>query len=177
MIVTVLGASHLGELPGLPAADDTALLRLADRGPVPGHVLVLTPAHGLVAAREQAHVLVSAHREVKVCVLPLAHHALTLTLIAYELLSGPGTDGDPTSVLSPGTLVHHLKRLGITAAIDTELDMQLPIGDEILSRIEREEVDLLVAGAFGRSRMWERLFGGTSRTLLHQMMVPVLASH
>ncbi|SEP70364.1 hypothetical protein [Microlunatus flavus] len=99
MIVTVLGASHLGELPGLPAGDDTALLRVVGQGPVPGHVLVLTPTHGLVAAREQAHVLVAAHPQVKVCVLPLPHHALTLTLIAYELLSGPGTDGDPTALL------------------------------------------------------------------------------
>jgi nucleotide-binding universal stress UspA family protein len=101
--------------------------------------------------------------------IPFLREAATIRIVSI--------DGDPISVLSPGTLVHHLKRLGITAAIDTELDMQLPIGDEILSRIEREEVDLLVAGAFGRSRMWERLFGGTSRTLLHQMMVPVLASH
>lgn len=99
MLVTVLGASHLGELPGLPADDETALLRLVGSGPLPGHVLVLTPRHGLVAAREQAHVLVAAHREVKVCVLPLDHHALTLALVAYDLLSGAGTDGDPSSVV------------------------------------------------------------------------------
>lgn len=99
MLVTVIGASALGELPGLPADDDTALLRLVGPGTVPGHVLVLTPAHGLVAAREQAHVLVAAHPGVKVCVLPLDHHALTLTLIAYDLLSGAGTDGDPSLVV------------------------------------------------------------------------------
>lgn len=99
MLVTVFGASRLGELPGLPADDETALLRLVGTGPAPGHVLVLTPRHGLVAAREQAHVLVAAHREVHVCVLPLDHHALTLMLIAYDLLSGEGTDGDPSEVV------------------------------------------------------------------------------
>lgn len=99
MLVTVIGGSPLGELPGLPADDETALLRLVGPGPVPGHVLVLAPRHALVAAREQAHVLIAAHPGVKVCVLPLDHHALTLTLIAYDLLSGAGTDGDPSLVV------------------------------------------------------------------------------
>jgi hypothetical protein len=94
-----MGASGLGQLPGMPAGEDTGLLRLVEAEPPTSHVLVLTPAYGLVAAREQAHVLVAAHREVKVCVLPLDHHALTLTLIAYDLLSETGTDGDPSQVL------------------------------------------------------------------------------
>ncbi len=99
MIVTVFGATGLGELAGLPVDDETGLLRLVDAEHGSSHVLVLTPSHGLVAAREQAHVLVAAHRETKVCVLPLDHHALTLTLIAYDLLSETGTDGDPSQVL------------------------------------------------------------------------------
>jgi nucleotide-binding universal stress UspA family protein len=37
--------------------------------------------------------------------------------------------------------------------------------------------DLLVAGAFGHSRLKERIFGGVSRELLHNMTVPVLMSH
>lgn len=94
-----MGASGLGQLPGLSAGDETGLLRLVEARPPASHALVLTPACGLVDAREQAHVLVAAHREVKVCVLPLDHHALTLTLIAYDLLSETGTDGDPSQVL------------------------------------------------------------------------------
>jgi len=86
-------------------------------------------------------------------------------------------DADPFFIASATNAVAHLKRLGVTAEVDTALDLQLPIGEEILSRIEREEIDLLVAGAFGHSRIWEHLVGGTSRTLLHQMMVPVLVSH
>ena len=67
--------------------------------------------------------------------------------------------------------------MGLDASVDTELDLKLPIGEEILSRVERAEVDLLVAGAFGHSRLREHLIGGVSDTLLHQMMVPVLVSH
>ncbi|MBZ0230297.1 MAG: universal stress protein [Bauldia sp.] len=86
-------------------------------------------------------------------------------------------DSDSFTAVSATSVVAHLRRLGITAEVDKSLDLRLPIGEEILSRIEREEMDLLVAGAFGRSRIWEHLFGGTSRLLLHQMMIPVLVSH
>jgi nucleotide-binding universal stress UspA family protein len=86
-------------------------------------------------------------------------------------------DRDPVAVASPGEAVGHLRRLGITATIDDQLDLSLPVGDEILSRIDRTGVDLLVAGAFGHSRFLEHIVGGASRSLLHQMMVPVLASH
>lgn len=37
--------------------------------------------------------------------------------------------------------------------------------------------DLLVAGAFGHSRLKERIFGGVSRELLRNMALPVLMSH
>jgi nucleotide-binding universal stress UspA family protein len=101
--------------------------------------------------------------------IPFLREAATIKVVSIE--------SDPMSVLSPDHVVAHLKRLGIAAAVDAALDLKLPVGDEILSRIERAEVDLLVAGAFGHSRVREHLFGGASRTLLHQMMVPVLVSH
>ncbi|MCP4305577.1 MAG: universal stress protein, partial [bacterium] len=101
--------------------------------------------------------------------IPFLREAATIKIVSIG--------SRPSSVRSPTTVAGHLGRLGITADVDTALDMQLPIGEEILSRIEREDVDLLVAGAFGHSRVREHLFGGVSRTLLHQMMVPVLVSH
>jgi nucleotide-binding universal stress UspA family protein len=36
---------------------------------------------------------------------------------------------------------------------------------------------LIVAGAYGHSRMRELAFGGVTRTLLNEMTVPVLFSH
>ncbi len=84
---------------------------------------------------------------------------------------------DPTVAASAENLVAHLKRLGIAAAVDHSLDLHLPIGEEILSRIEGLEADLLVAGAFGHSRLREHLGGGATLTFLHQMMTPVLVSH
>jgi nucleotide-binding universal stress UspA family protein len=86
-------------------------------------------------------------------------------------------DRDRVGTASAQDVVSHLKRSGIAATIDDQLDLLLPVGEEILSRIEFNEVDLLVAGAFGHSRFREHLVGGASRSLLHQMMVPVLVSH
>jgi nucleotide-binding universal stress UspA family protein len=101
--------------------------------------------------------------------LPFLHAAATVRLVSIERNSA--------AVASPSDAVAHLRRLGITASIDKEMDLQLPVGEEILSRIDREGVDLLVAGVFGHSRLLEHIFGGVSRSLLHQMMIPVLASH
>jgi nucleotide-binding universal stress UspA family protein len=86
-------------------------------------------------------------------------------------------DRDGVGRASAHDLVLHLKRTGITASIDDQLDLHLPVGEEILSRIEQKEIDLLVAGAFGHSRLVEHVAGGASRSLLHQMMVPILISH
>ena len=86
-------------------------------------------------------------------------------------------DRDQVGVVSADDVMSHLKRIGIYAAIDDQLDLRLPIGEEILSRIEANDIDLLVAGAFGHSRHVEHITGGASRSLLHQMIVPVLVSH
>ena len=39
------------------------------------------------------------------------------------------------------------------------------------------DIDLIVMGAYGHSRMRELVMGGVSRTLLASMTVPVLMSH
>jgi nucleotide-binding universal stress UspA family protein len=72
----------------------------------------------------------------------------------------------------------HLRRQEIAAAVDIDrgLHVESP-AEEILMRLQFPEADLLVAGSFGRSRFSEYLFGGASRTFLHQMMIPVLVSH
>jgi nucleotide-binding universal stress UspA family protein len=101
--------------------------------------------------------------------LPFLHDATTVQIVSI--------DADLLATASVNEAVAHLHRLGITATIDDQLDLRLPVGQEILSRIDRYGVDLLVAGAFGHSRLIEHIVGGASRSLLHQMMVPVLISH
>jgi nucleotide-binding universal stress UspA family protein len=101
--------------------------------------------------------------------VPFLREAATVSLFSIER--------QEMTVAGPNDAVAHLQRMGIKASVDTDIDLQLPIGEEILSRIDREGVDLLVAGAFGHSRLREHMVGGASRSLLHQMMIPVLVSH
>ncbi|MBO9685681.1 MAG: universal stress protein [Mitsuaria chitosanitabida] len=51
------------------------------------------------------------------------------------------------------------------------------VGEAMLSAACDSEVDLIVMGAYGHPRWSEHLFGGTSRTLLDAMTVPVLMAH
>lgn len=51
------------------------------------------------------------------------------------------------------------------------------VGDLLLSRAFDLEADLLVMGCYGHSRAREWVLGGTSRTVLRSMTVPVLMAH
>jgi len=71
----------------------------------------------------------------------------------------------------------HLSRHGLPADASRTADDDLGIGDLILAHADHINADLVVAGAYGHSRMSHAILGGVSRTLLRQMMVPVLMSH
>lgn len=53
----------------------------------------------------------------------------------------------------------------------------IDVGNMLLSRIADEDADLLVMGAYGRSRLREIVLGGATRHILDHMTVPVLMSH
>ena len=79
MDIAVAGSSGLDSVLGV-GAGPTALLTALPATPA-AHVLLLTPRHLERRAREQAHVVVASHPTVRVGVLVLDHHALTLTLL------------------------------------------------------------------------------------------------
>jgi nucleotide-binding universal stress UspA family protein len=51
------------------------------------------------------------------------------------------------------------------------------VGNALLSHAADIGADLLVMGSWGKSRWAERVLGGTTRTMLESMTVPVLMSH
>jgi nucleotide-binding universal stress UspA family protein len=53
----------------------------------------------------------------------------------------------------------------------------LDVGNALLSHVANESADLLIMGGYGHSRLREMVLGGVTRTLLHEMTVPVLMSH
>ncbi len=65
---------------------------------------------------------------------------------------------------------------GIEAMTSVETT-EIEVADAMLSRACDAGTDLIVMGAYGHSRIAERLLGGVSQSILATMTVPVLMSH
>ena len=70
----------------------------------------------------------------------------------------------------------HLVRHAVYVRIERVASHGAPIAQVILASAVRNGSDLLVVGAYSHARLRELLLGGTTRTLLAQMPVPVLIS-
>jgi nucleotide-binding universal stress UspA family protein len=73
-------------------------------------------------------------------------------------------------------MVEHLARHGIQAT-SKALPPAGGIAETLLSYVADASSDLLVMGGYGHSRLRELILGGTTRTMLTSMTVPVLMSH
>jgi nucleotide-binding universal stress UspA family protein len=72
----------------------------------------------------------------------------------------------------------YLKLRGVEATWHREGGDEPPfMGDLLLSRAFDLDADLLVMGCYGHSRAREWVLGGTSRTVLRSMTLPVLMAH
>jgi nucleotide-binding universal stress UspA family protein len=88
--------------------------------------------------------------------LKLADRTIVLTMQEQDSEDGDG----PTDV------VRYLMRHGIDADVANTPGKSGP--EEFLEALHDEGADLVVTGAYGHSRMRERIFGGITRTLLMQ---------
>jgi nucleotide-binding universal stress UspA family protein len=114
------------------------------------------------ASREAARAIADA--------LPVLARADAVEVVAFE----PG--GDHGAI--PGAdIAHYLARHGVKASASRDVAPDLDIGARILSRAADSAADLIVMGAYGRSRLRELVLGGATRALLDAMTVPVLMAH
>ena len=70
-----------------------------------------------------------------------------------------------------------LTRHGVEVTVQRDVAADSDVGSVILSRAADHNVDLIVMGLYGHSRLREMVLGGASRTLLETMTVPVLMAH
>jgi nucleotide-binding universal stress UspA family protein len=70
-----------------------------------------------------------------------------------------------------------LHRHGVKSPRFADEAAQIGVGDLLLSRAADLDIDLIVMGAWGQSRLKEWALGGATRSLLQQMTVPVLMAH
>jgi nucleotide-binding universal stress UspA family protein len=77
-----------------------------------------------------------------------------------------------------GDVADYLFRHGVTATSRVEVEEKnTPPAVQLLDIATMQEVDLIVAGGYGHSRLQERVFGGFTRALLAQTAKAVLFSH
>ena len=105
--------------------------------------------------------------------LPLLETAEKVSVLAVN--PKPGFDGLGDE---PGAdIALHLARHGVKVSADHFTARGMDAGDMILNYATDVSADLLVMGAYGRSRLRELVLGGVTRHIMQHMTVPVLFSH
>jgi nucleotide-binding universal stress UspA family protein len=103
--------------------------------------------------------------------LPFLEKARKVTIFCF---SARPSDLRASAVM----LVHHLEAHGVSAHIsDWTNTGDLTAIEALFASLDTQDADLIVAGAFGHSRLYEGLFGGVSMDLIRQQSLPVLMSH
>jgi nucleotide-binding universal stress UspA family protein len=90
----------------------------------------------------------------------------------------PSATIDRHGALPGERIVAHLRRHGASA--DAILLDGVPsdsIADTLQAQAHSLGADLIVAGAFGHPRLWEKLLGGVTYDLLANMSMPIFMSH
>lgn len=107
--------------------------------------------------------------------LPLLQKAGRVDVVAVNPHNGNGRDGHGQTPSADISL--HLARHGVKAEAQHIEARDMDVGATLLNYVSDEGADLLVMGAYGRSRLRELVLGGATRHLLREMTVPVLMSH
>jgi nucleotide-binding universal stress UspA family protein len=103
--------------------------------------------------------------------LPILKKADRVVIFAFERhYDGKKTDMD--------ALVTHLGNHGVKARVEPWTDTgDMDAVSALFACLDVDDIDLIVAGAYGHSRWIEGLFGGVSRDLIRQEDMAVLLSH
>jgi nucleotide-binding universal stress UspA family protein len=131
---------------------------------------VLSPAmpRVLVAwngARESARAVADA--------LPLLAAAASVAIVTVA----PALDNERPAMLPALDVAQWLSRHGVKAEVMQSGPIEIDVGEWLLSRAADFDAHLIVAGAYGHTRVRELVLGGVTRTLLESAPVPVLMSH
>jgi nucleotide-binding universal stress UspA family protein len=104
--------------------------------------------------------------------MPLLERAKKVTLFAFS--SRPSALRKSAEMLVDHLATHGVKAEHISDWTNTG---DLTAVEALFASLDTQDADLIVAGAFGHSRLYEGLFGGVSIDLMHQQSLPVLMSH
>jgi len=145
---------------------------------VSGRPVVFVPARGSFKTLGR-HILVAwnssrASTRAVNDALPLIERAERVTVLAVNATQF----AERYRSLPPQQMVEHLRRHG--AEVEGVWLHDVPtesIADTVLAEARKASADLIVAGAFGQAKLWEKLMGGVTHDLLARMNLPVLMSY
>lgn len=140
-----------------------------------GRPILVVPRYGTFSA-VGANILVAwdGSREATRAVhdaLPLLDRASTVTVLSID----PEETGEPR--IPGGDIALHLARHGVPVQAAVLTGADIAVGDLLLSYAADHDIDLIVMGAYGHTRLREVILGGATRHLLQIMTVPVFMSH
>lgn len=104
--------------------------------------------------------------------LPFLKKAKAVCVITINPEGGISGEGDDPAA----DVVAHLSRHGISAEARSPRAERGTLGKTLRDNINDFGADLVVMGAFGRSRWSELILGGVTRTMLGNMQIPALMS-
>jgi nucleotide-binding universal stress UspA family protein len=104
--------------------------------------------------------------------MPLLERAKKVTLFAFS--SRPSGLRKSAEILADHLAAHGVKTEHISDWTNTG---DLTAVEALFASLDTQDADLIVAGAFGHSKLYEGVFGGVTMDLLHQQSLPVLMSH
>jgi nucleotide-binding universal stress UspA family protein len=145
---------------------------------VAGRPVIFIPARGAFKTLGR-HILVAwnssraATRAVNDA-LPLIERAQEVTVLAVNQVEFAERYG----ALPAEHMVEHLRRHGAAVkGLWFDNVSSESIADVVRAEAHKVSADLIVAGAFGHPRLWEKLMGGVTRDLLARMSLPLLMSY
>lgn len=103
--------------------------------------------------------------------MPFLEQATDVSVVTFERSAGDEAIADPMAVVS------HLAQHGVRARGKVRTLNDRRVAEALLDCAADGRCDLLVMGGYGHSRLYEIVTGGTTRTILRTMNVPVLLSH
>lgn len=104
--------------------------------------------------------------------LGLLHAATEIELFTVDARSSEDHPAD----LAAAEIAASLSRHGLKVTTRAQAAGKLPISAVLENRCSDFGADLMIMGAYGTSRIMERIFGGVTHVLLESMTVPVLMS-
>ena len=95
---------------------------------------------------------------------------------AVEIFSVDPVESGEKAPLTGADIATTLARHGVKVTLTTAESAAKPASQVIENRLSDSSIDLLVMGAYTHSRLWQAIFGGTTKTLLKSMTALTLLS-